>query len=505
MIKHLVITDKGANGIPEHPDRLVMSATDFIGDTAPIDLRKSKRLKVINLCTNYNYLGKGYYVSLLAEARGMRCVPSVADIVTLNWKRNYQSNLPELQELIDKHYNEPPKEPLKRTYTVYFGRTENAKLDAVARRLFDLFRFPLMGLKLKFGNNGKWEIESVDPMSTNDIPKEKSDTFYDALDHFTGAAWRMVGKKAEKYWIAILHDPAAKMPPSDKAAMRKFAKVGTEMGLFIEFITRQDYATLLEYDALFIRETTAINHHTFRFAHKAEQEGIPCIDDAQSIIRCCNKVFQHELLEAHGVPVPRTIVMDRRMEKTLAEEINYPAVLKIPDGSFSRGVTKVENEREFHSASQTLLKNSEIILCQEFVQSEFDWRIGVLNNEPLYACQYHMAKNHWQIYNHNAKKPGDRVGYMYSFAIDDVPKEVLRVALKAAKLIGNGLYGIDLKQTKNGVVVMEVNDNPSLDGGLEDQILGDDLYRRILGRMVEMIEERPSLSPAALRTQSSAA
>src|SRR5687768_13994259 len=100
MTKHFVITDKGKNGIPEHPERLIISATDFISNNSPVDLRKDRRLKAINLCTNYNYLGKGYYVSLLAEARGIRCVPSVSDIVTLNWKRNYQSSLPELEDLL---------------------------------------------------------------------------------------------------------------------------------------------------------------------------------------------------------------------------------------------------------------------------------------------------------------------------------------------------------------------------------------------------------------------
>lgn len=492
MIKHIVIVDKDKNGIPEHPERLIMSATDFIANEAALDLRKNHRLKIINLCTNYEYLGKGYYVSLLAEARGMRCVPSVADIVTLNWKRNYQSSLPELESLLAKHYNEPPEEPLARTYTIYFGRIENEKLDPVARRLFDLFRFPLMTLEIKYAASGKWEIESIDSLPVSDLPKVKSDTFYAALDKFTGTAWRdpSTGKKAEKYWVAILHDPEEKLAPSDPAALKKFIKIGKDMGIFVELITRQDYASLLEFDALFIRETTGINNHTYRFADKAEREDIACIDDKQSIIRCCNKVFQHELLQSHNVPVPRTIVLDRKMEKTLETEINYPAVVKIPDGSFSRGMMKVNNATEFREAALELLKKSEIVLCQEFVPSTFDWRIGVLNGEPLYACQYFMAKGHWQIYNHKAKTRKSREGDHSVVKIEDVPPDVIKTALKAAKLIGSGLYGVDLKQTPDGrVVVIEVNDNPNIDAGVEDQILGDELYRRILGRLVQMVEE----------------
>lgn len=488
-VKHVVIVDKLTDAIQASPERLVMTATDFVANkSAALDLRKAHSVKVVNLCNNYDYLSKGYYCSLLAEARGMRCVPSVSNIVTLNWKRHYQSSLPELNGLLEKHFHEPPEEPLARTYTIYFGRTENPKLEAVARRLFDLFRFPLMTVEIKYGATGKWMIEEVEPLAVTDIAREKVKVFRESLDKFTGAAWRTPENKQEKYWIAILQDPEEKLPPSDKAALNKFAKIGKDMGLFIEFITRQDYPTLLEYDALFIRETTAINHHTFRFAHKAESEGLPCIDDTQSIIRCCNKVFLHELLHANRVPVPRTWVLDKRAERNGEVDHEYPMVLKIPDGSFSRGVVKVTNNDEFRKAAADLFRNSEIILAQEFVKSEFDWRIGVLGGEAIYACKYYMAKDHWQIYNHGAKKPGSRAGDHETMPVSKVPKDVVAVALKAARLVGNGLYGVDLKQTAEGIYVMEVNDNPSIEHGCEDAYLGDELYRLILEHLVKMIE-----------------
>jgi glutathione synthase/RimK-type ligase-like ATP-grasp enzyme len=377
---------------------------------------------------------------------------------------------------------------LARTYYIYFGRIENEKLEDVARRAFDMFRFPLMALEIKFNGNGKWAVHNIEPLSVNDIPKEKHNFFADALDTFTGAAWRRVASKKEKYWIAILHDPKEAEPPSDKAALAKFARIGKDMNLFVELITKNDYSALLEYDALFIRETTAINHHTFRFALKAESEGIPCLDDIDSIIRCCNKVFLHELLRSHKIPMPRTMILDRRMEKSIEDMVEYPVVLKIPDGSFSRGIVKVEDPDDFKGAAQSLFKNSEIILAQEFVPSDFDWRIGVLNNQPLFACRYFMAKNHWQIYNHSAKRRGDRLGIYETVKIDDVPKNVMKMAVRAARLVGSGLYGVDLKETDQGVVVMEVNENPNIHQRIENAVIGDEMYRAILKHFVHMIE-----------------
>jgi hypothetical protein len=53
---------------------------------------------------------------------------------------------------------------------------------------------------------------------------------------------------------------------ANKKALQKFAKAGEEVGFNVEFIRPEDFARLGEFDALFLRETTSVNHHTFRFA-----------------------------------------------------------------------------------------------------------------------------------------------------------------------------------------------------------------------------------------------
>ena len=58
------------------------------------------------------------------------------------------------------------------------------------------------------------------------------------------------------------------------------------------------------------------------------------------------------------------------------------------------------------------------------------------------------------------------------------------------KLMGNGLYGVDLKQVGRRCVVIEVNDNPNIDSGFEDKILGDELYRRIMRGFLRRVERK---------------
>ena len=66
----------------------------------------------------------------------------------------------------------------------------------------------------------------------------------------------------------------------------------------------------------------------------------------------------------------------------------------------------------------------------------------------------------------------------------------MKTAIKAANLMGDGLYGVDMKQVGNKCYVIEVNDNPNIDSGIEDSLLKDDLYLRIMEVFLRRIEDR---------------
>jgi glutathione synthase/RimK-type ligase-like ATP-grasp enzyme len=219
------------------------------------------------------------------------------------------------------------------------------------------------------------------------------------------------------------------------------------------------------------------------------------LDDPDSILKCTNKVFMADLLSTHNIDMPKTqlLMRDKPLDfEALEQEFGYPAVLKIPHGSFSRGVVKAHNRADLEQHCQELFKESAILLLQEYVLTDFDWRIGFLNNRPIYACKYFMVRGHWQIYNYSDDKPQGKSGGFATLAIHEVPKDVIKTASKAVKLIGDGLYGVDLKQVDGRNVIIEINDNPSIDSGVEDLYLGDDLYRIIMEEFVRRLERRHS-------------
>ncbi|HEX6959814.1 MAG TPA: RimK family protein [Ferrovibrio sp.] len=490
---HIIIVERKTHFRYRNPGCLVLNNREFI--TRP-ELVQDKRAKIINLSKDYSYLGYGYYCSLLAEARNQKVIPSVKTILELRERSIYSHALPELDELLRQQIKKlvmTPTAPF--TVQVFFGRTDDLRFPDLARRVFDEFRCPM--LKLSISPDDGWHIASIRPMTLSDLKPEQEEFFEHALESYTRSSWRTPkAKPAAKYSLAILYNPAETLPPSDRRTLQKFVRIGEQMGVEVELIEKKDYSELAEYDALFIRETTALDHHTYRFAKKAENEGMAVIDDPTSILRCTNKVYLAELLKANKIPIPKTIVLDNRGIEAIEQEIPYPIILKIPDGSFSRGIVKAENRQQLAEAAARLLRESDVILAQEYLYTDFDWRIGILRGQAIYACQYFMSRGHWQVVKHSESGRFTEGGFR-TLPIEQAPQDVVELALKAANLIGNGLYGVDLKETSKGVVVIEVNDNPSINQGEEDAILKDELYRRIIQEFIRRLEERPGTHDAA--------
>lgn len=458
---------------------------------------EGERARVINLCREYGYLDAGYYVSLLADARGDRAVPDVRAFSEMEqrvFRAEHASALDQLLVRVPKM----PRSVHAFSVHVYFGEAEDDCFKELAQQAFARLRCPLLRIDIERAR--PWRIVGVHALDPHDVPPAHDEFFLRSLDAYVQCRWQQPRSAVTtRFDLAVLRNPEDALSPSKPETLDRLADVGRDMGINVVLIERKDYARLAQFDALFIRETTAVPHHTFRFARKAEREGMPVVDDPASILRCTNKVFLAELLRGNGVSTPRTRFVTRRNPAALELERNFPVIVKIPDGSFSIGVERANDAVQLREIAERMLKRSEIILVQDFVKTEFDWRIGVLDGAPLFAARYFMCEQHWQILKH-APDGSHTEGPTSAVTIDDVPPAVLETALRAARLVGRGLYGVDLKQTSSDVYVMEVNDNPNIDVGMEDAALGDELYRRLLQYFVDRADELRFRIPEKIHT-----
>lgn len=439
---------------------------------------------VINLANDYSYNSEGYYCSLLAQARGHKVIPGVETLNKLEAETGIRMSAV-LQKVCYQWITHNSITDDIWYLNIYFGTCREKGLEKIARFIFDNYPCPL--LRVGFNTRRRNQIETVQALPLSQLTESEQTDFADALDNFNKKVWRVPrSAKTFRYNLAILYDPNEKFPPSDKQALQRFLSVAKRLNVNAELITEDEATRLMEYDALFIRTTTSLNHYTFHLSEKAMLNDMPVIDDPESIIRCTNKVYLCELFEKEKIPAPTSRLIFRNHSNTfedISEQLGSPFILKIPDGSFSIGMYKVSSAEELSETLKVMFAHSAVLLAQEFTPTDFDWRIGILDGEPLFACKYYMAKGHWQIYNH-AVSGKNLCGAWDTIPIYQVPPKIVDTAVKAASLIGKGLYGVDLKMVNGRAIVIEINDNPSIDHEVEDAVLGDELYYRIINHFV---------------------
>jgi glutathione synthase/RimK-type ligase-like ATP-grasp enzyme len=275
----------------------------------------------------------------------------------------------------------------------------------------------------------------------------------------------------------------------EEAALQNFKSAAEKAGQEFHFLFREDISEIPKYNAVFIRATTDPLYTAYIVSKTAWELGLKVIDDPESIKICANKIHQYALFEKYNVPHIPTVFLNKEElhHKKLLDtfdELGKPVVIKAPYTSFSRYVEKVACETSFRDVAKRYFKKSDVIAVQKFVPTAFDWRIGVLNNEVLYVCKYMIPKGRWK---HGAKLRGkDTViwGRTVTMKKQNAPTSVREVALKACRVVGKGLYGVDIKEVDGDYVVVEVNDNPSIYAGYED-LRDKDLYSKIIAYLTE--------------------
>ncbi len=477
----LIVVDNPGLWPLKIPGTEIVPGRDYLTNPRFVDVR---RAKVFNLCRTYGYQSVGYYVSLLAAARGHTPLPSVTTLQDLRQSPIVRIVGEDLEALVQRALAHVRADRF--TLSIYFGRNLARRYDRLCQALFNHFPCPL--LRAEFVRVDQWRLQALRPIASMDIPAQHHAFVIGQAQRFFDRP-RVRGPRPPRYDVAVLVDPDEPNPPSDPLALQRFARAGRRLGLRLTTIDKEDLGRIAEFDALFIRATTSVNHHTYRFASRAAAEGLVVIDDPGSIVRCSNKVYQAELFLRHDIPCPPTMIVHRDNADQVGATLGLPVVLKRPDSAFSKGVVKATDEATLATYLDEFFETSELVVAQAFVPSTFDWRIGVIDRRPLYAARYHMARGHWQIRSGGGGSR-DRYGKVEPVPLARAPRGAVDAALRATGLIGDGLYGVDVKEVDGRFLVVEVNDNPSIEAGYEDALLRDDLYRAIMQVFLDRLERQ---------------
>jgi glutathione synthase/RimK-type ligase-like ATP-grasp enzyme len=443
----------------------------------------------LNLCRTEPYQGRGYYVSLLAEARGHRPMPEAKTISDLR--------AGQLGNLVSTGFRDQVQRALE-SYVedeieieAFFGRDPLKVNDQLSQQLFGVLHSPLISARFS-RNAGEWDLAAVRLLGATDIaPEQRSFVAQAATDFVARSRTPLRNVTGEDASLAILYDADEPNPPSNEQALENLRTAARELGMRVEFLRRSDIERVPEFDALFIRDTTSVSNFTYQFARRAAAEGLVVVDDPDSIRKCTNKVFLNELLGRHRVPVPKTLMVHRDNVDQIVPILGLPCVVKQPDSAFSLGVKRVNSTAELRLCTDEFFAGSDLLIAQEWLPTTFDWRVGVYDRRPLYVCKYYMAPGHWQVIKRETGRALE--GLTQAFTVGEAPESVVKNAVRAANLIGDGFYGVDLKESGDQCYVMEINDNPNVDAGNEDGVLGTALYRELVGVLLRRARSRKGL------------
>ena len=179
-------------------DTEVVSAKNYLTDSRFAEMRNAR---VFNLCRSYRYQGLGYYVSLLAEARGQRVIPSTTTIQDLKLQSIPRIISQELEDLIQKSLSKLKSD--KFTLSVYFGKNVAQQYEILSKQLYNILQAPLF--KVQFVFNKKWSIQTINTIPLNEIPEHHRPYFLEfAKSYFAKKRFHNTKMQKTLYDLAIL-------------------------------------------------------------------------------------------------------------------------------------------------------------------------------------------------------------------------------------------------------------------------------------------------------------
>ena len=188
--------------------------------------------------------------------------------------------------------------------------------------------------------------------------------------------------------------------------------------------------------------------------HKLERQGFYVINPAKAIEHCVDKYAILSILEDNGHPVPRTVATESVNEALKAfAELGGDVVIKPIFGSRGVGVTRVVDSEIATTIFKAIRFQHGVIYIQEFVPHGYsDIRAFVVGDRVI-AAMRRVAKS-WKTNYSQGARPA-------ALTLDP---ELEKLAINSAKAVGCKIAGIDILESSNGPMIVDVNSQPGWKG-----------------------------------------
>jgi ribosomal protein S6--L-glutamate ligase len=211
-------------------------------------------------------------------------------------------------------------------------------------------------------------------------------------------------------------------------------------------------------DAVIPRIGASITFYGLAVVRQFEMMGVYCLNESQAIARSRDKLRALQLLCRHDIGMPPTVFT--RQAEHVRDCINLvdgpPVVVKLPQGTQGIGVVLAETERAASSVIEAFHGLDQNILIQKFIKEAHgsDIRAIVVGRKVVGAMRRQAEPGEFRS---NLHRGGSATRIR-------LPAEYRKTALAAARVLGLRLAGVDMLESKEGPMIMEVNSSPGLEG-----------------------------------------
>lgn len=211
-------------------------------------------------------------------------------------------------------------------------------------------------------------------------------------------------------------------------------------------------------DAVIPRIGASITFFGLAVVRQFEMMGVYCVNESQAIARSRDKLRCLQILSRHDVGLPPT-VYTRQGEhiQSCIEQVNGPPVIvKLLEGTQGIGVVLAESTAAASSVIEAFHGLDQNILIQQFISEAkgSDIRALVVGRKVVAAMRRQAVAGEFRSNIHRGGK-AKKV---------ELSPEYRKTALAAARVLGLRMAGVDMIESKDGPMVMEVNSSPGLEG-----------------------------------------
>ena len=216
--------------------------------------------------------------------------------------------------------------------------------------------------------------------------------------------------------------------------------------------------TLTGYDAVIPRIGASITQYGLAVLRQFEMMGVWPLNESVAIGRSRDKLRSMQIFAKHGLGLPVTAFAHdpRQTDEVLKIVGGAPVVIKLLEGTQGIGVVLGETEKSAKSVVEAFRGANVNILVQEFIKEagSSDIRIFVVGGKVVASMMRTGAAGDFRsnLHRGGSAKP-----------IKITPEE-RSTALRAAKVMGLNVAGVDILRANHGPVIMEVNSSPGLEG-----------------------------------------